>query len=203
MKKNSLLITSTLLLLFGNLLSPVQSAEPKMNDTLKTIFNRKSVRTYTDAPVSQEQLMTLVKAGMAAPTAVDMRPWDFIVITDKTILKKLADALPQQAKMVEHAAAAIVVTGDLNRQYGGKEAVFWTLDCSAATENILLAAESMGLGAVWTAAYPDPARITAIKTVLNIPQDVVPLNMIPIGVPTGIDKPKDKFNAKQIHMNGW
>ncbi len=173
-----------------------------MNDTLQTIFNRKSVRTYTGAPVSKDQLLMLVKAGMAAPTAVDRRPWDFIIITDKAILKKLSDS-SQHAKMTEHAAAAIVVTGDLNRQYGGKEAIYWTLDCSAATENILLAAESMGLGAVWTALYPDPDRINPVKSILSIPQDIVPLALIPIGVPTGSEKPKDKFNAKQIHQNGW
>ena len=176
--------------------------EVKMNDTLKTIFNRKSVRSYTDAAVSKEQLIMLSRAGMAAPTAVDSRPWDFILITDKAVLKKLAGVLPY-AKMAEQAAAAIIVTGDLDRQFGGKDASFWVFDCSAASENILLAAESMGLGAVWTAVYPDKERVLAVRKTLGIPEHIVPLNFIPIGVPTGKDKPKDKFNPKQIHENGW
>ena len=173
-----------------------------MNDTVKTIMNRKSVRAYSDAPVSEEQLMTLVKAGMAAPTAVDCRPWDFIVITDKAALKQLADALPY-AKMAGRAAAAIVVAGDQKRQYGGEGSSYWIMDCSAATENILLAAESMGLGAVWTSVFPEQDRIIATRKVLGIPDHVVPLNLIPIGVPAGETKAKDKFNPKQIHRDRW
>ena len=173
-----------------------------MNETLKTIMNRKSVRAYTSASVSEEQLMTLVKAGMAAPTAVDCRPWDFVVITDKAVLKQLADVLPY-AKMAASAGAAIVVTGDPKRQFGGESASFWMLDCSAATENILLAAESMGLGAVWTALYPDTERMSAARKILGIPGDIMPLNLIPVGVPAGENKPKDKFNPKQIHQDRW
>lgn len=199
MKKNAIIV---LCLLFTCFSSHLFAEDVKMNDTLKTIFSRKSVRTYANTPISQEQLMMLVKAGMAAPTAVDRRPWDFIVITDKPTLKKLADLSPH-AKMTEFAAAAIVVTGDLDQQFGGKDSTFWLLDCSAATENILLAAESMKLGAVWTAVYPDPQRIEVIRTALKIPDHVVPLNLIPIGVPAGDEKPKDKFDPKKIHQNTW
>jgi nitroreductase len=196
------LAVSALVLLSAAFATPAGAEEVQMNDTLKTIFARKSVRTYTDDPVPLDKLKLLVRAGMAAPTAVDKRPWDFIIVTNKATLKKLSDALPH-AKMTEHAAAAIVVTGDLNRQFGGKEALYWTLDCSAATENILLAAESLGLGAVWTAAYPDAARIQAVRSVLSIPADNVPLCVIPVGVPGGNEQPKDKFDAKQIHINKW
>jgi nitroreductase len=188
-------------LLLGWMLN-ANAQETKINPTLQTIFNRKSVRSYKDGAVTEEQLMMLARAGMAAPTAVDRRPWDFILITDKTVLKKLAEALPY-AKMANQAAAAIVVTGDLNRQYGGKDAVFWMLDCSAASENILLAAESMGLGAVWTAVFPDPGRILAVRTALGIPENVIPLNFIPIGIPVGNEKPKDKFDSQRIHKNNW
>lgn len=173
-----------------------------MNDTIKTIMNRKSVRAYKEGPVSKEQLEVIVKAGMAAPTAVDKRPWEFIVVTDKAMLKKLSDVLPY-AKMVEKAGAAIIVAGDIDRQMGGREADFWVVDCSAATENILLAIESLGLGAVWTAVYPDKERIEAVRKLLKIPSTVVPLNVIPVGIPTGAEKPKDKWNPKQLHWNGW
>ncbi|MDD2702806.1 MAG: nitroreductase family protein [Candidatus Omnitrophica bacterium] len=200
--KNILRVAGVGIWMLGSFLNPAAAQEAKMNDTLRTIFNRKSVRSYTDAAVSKEQLMTLVKAGMAAPTAVDRRLWDFILITDKAMLKKLAEALPY-AKMAGNAAAAIVVTGDLDRQFGGKDASLWMLDCSAASENILLAAESMGLGAVWTAVFPDQERILAVRKILGIPEHVVPLNFIPIGVPAGDEKPKDKFNPARIHINNW
>ncbi len=173
-----------------------------MNDTIKTIMNRKSVRAYKEGPVSKDQLEVIVKAGMAAPTAVDKRPWEFIVVTDKVMLKKLSDILPY-AKMVEKAGAAIIVAGDLDRQQGGRESDFWVVDCSAATENILLAIESLGLGAVWTAVYPDKERIETVRKLLKIPSTVVPLNVIPVGIPTGAEKPKDKWNPKQLHWNGW
>ena len=176
--------------------------EAVMNDTLKTIFSRKSIRSYRNEPVAKEKLEMLVRAGMAAPTAVDKRPWEFIVVTDRTVLKQLADALPY-AKMTDKAAAAIVVGGDVQKQWGGMESDYWIMDCSAATENILLAAESMGLGAVWTAIYPEDIFIRSVRQILGIPSHIVPLNLIPVGVPAGREKPKDKYNPAQIHWNKW
>jgi len=176
--------------------------ETIMNDTLKTIFSRKSIRSYKEEPVSKDKLEMLIKAGMAAPTAVDKRPWEFIVITDRKVLNQLADALPY-AKMASSAAAAIIVGGDVRKQWGGMESDYWIMDCSAATENILLAAESMGLGAVWTAIYPEDSRIRAVRQILGIPPHIVPLNLVPVGVPAGREKAKDKYDPKQIHWNKW
>lgn len=176
--------------------------EAVMNDTLKTIFARKSVRTYRSEAVSDEKLQVLVRAGMAAPTAVDKRPWEFVVVTDRAVLKQLADALPY-AKMADRAAAAIVVGGDVRKQWGGMESDYWIMDCSAATQNILLAAESMGLGAVWTAVYPEESRVRAVRQILGIPHHVVPLNLIPVGMPAGREKAKDKYDPRQVHWNKW
>ena len=173
-----------------------------MNETMKTILSRRSVRAYAAAPVSGEQLDGLVRAGMAAPSAVDARPWDFIVVTDKALLGQLAAALPY-AKMAAQAAAAIVVTGDIRRQHGGEGASFWLMDCSAATQNILLAAESLGLGAVWTAVYPEADRVAAVRKMLGIPAHVVPLNLIPIGVPAAKPKPADRYEAGLVHKDRW
>ena len=173
-----------------------------MNEALKNIMTRKSVRAFTDAPVSEAQLTELVKAGMAAPSAVDTRPWDFIVVTDKALLGQLAQGLPY-AKMTAQAAAAIVVTGDLRRQHGGEKALFWLMDCSAATENILLAAESLGLGAVWTALFPEAERISIVRKLLGIPEHSIPLNLIPLGVPAGKPCAKDKYDPARVHKNRW
>ncbi len=170
--------------------------------TLEIIHQRKSVRNYTDQQVSKEQLQTLVKAGMAAPTAVNKQPWAFIAINDREILDQLGDVLPY-AKMLKQATAAIVVCGDLDKTLPGEGQQFWIQDCSAATENVLLAAESIDLGAVWTAAYPNSERIRSVKDILNLPSKIIPLNVIAIGYPSGKDKPKDKWKPENLHWQKW
>ncbi|WP_293712339.1 nitroreductase family protein [uncultured Parabacteroides sp.] len=167
------------------------------NQTLETIFNRKSVRKYTERPVEKEKLETLVRAGMAAPSSRDRRPWEFVIVTDRDLLDKMGDGLPL-ARMLKETKQAIIVCGDTVKSGNA-----WQLDCSAAAQNILLAAESMGLGAVWTAAYPYPERIKIIRDALQLPEHILPLTVIPLGYPTGSEKPKDKYNKKQIHYNGW
>ena len=180
----------------------VFGGEKMENATTKTIFNRKSVRNYVETTVSPETLEFLVRAGMAAPTAMDRRPWEFIIINDKAIVKKLNDALPH-AKMAEKAGQAIVVAGNIEKQAGGKDATFWIMDCSAAVENILLAAESLGLGTVWTAVYPAADRLKPVIEILGLPSNIVPLAFIPVGKPDGSDKPKEKFDKEKIHWNHW
>lgn len=176
--------------------------DDKGNNTLEIIHQRKSVRNYTDKEVSKEQLEQLVKAGMAAPTAVNKQPWAFIVINDKATLNELGDKLPY-AKMAKKASAAIVVCGDLSKTLEGWEQEFWIQDCAAASQNILLAAESMSLGAVWTAAYPAEDRMATVSKTLNLPEHIIPLNVIPIGYPSGIEKPKDKWKSENLHWNKW
>jgi nitroreductase len=191
------------LILFAFFLSGnIVNAKDLENETLKTIFSRKSVRKYKNEPIEKDKIILLVKAGMAAPSAVDKRPWDFIVVTDKKILKELSDKLPY-AKMTQNAAVAIIVCGNIEKQYQGKDSVFWIMDCSAATENILIAAESLGLGAVWTAVYPEKERINSVKKILNIPENVIPLNVIPIGIPLSTEMPKNKYDPSQLHFNKW
>lgn len=174
----------------------------EQNDTLKTIHSRKSVRHYLEKQVTKDQLMTLVKAGMTAPTAGDKRPWSFIVVEDRKTLNSLADIM-QFGKMLKSASAAILVCGNPEKSFPGEMSAYWIQDCSAATENILLAVESIGLGAVWLGVYPGEARIKQVQKILGIPEKEIPLNIISIGYPKGDEKPKDKFNEKQIHWNTW
>lgn len=177
--------------------------ESKATVVMQNILSRKSVRAYTDQPVSRAQIDTLLRAAMAAPTGRDMRPWKFIVVDDKEMLKTLAGRLPY-AKMLPEAQAAVLICGDLSvTDDKGNPSTNWMFDCSAATENLLLAAESMGLGAVWTAVYPYDERLRHVMEVMQLPDYIVPLNVIPIGYPKGNPQPKDKYDTDNIHYNGW
>lgn len=167
-----------------------------MNETLQTIFARTSVRSYSSEPISQDTLEMIVKAGMAAPTGMNRQPWQFVVVSGDEAMKSLSEKIPQ-VRMLKEAAAAIVVLG--NPEISDN----WMLDCSAATENILLAAQSMGIGAVWTAGYPYPDRIAPITAALNIPSPWIPLCLIPMGYPSGENTPKDKWDPAKVHYNGW
>ena len=173
-----------------------------MNDTIKTIFNRTSVRRFTSAEVSRETLVLLAKCGMAAPSANNKQPWFILAVTDRQLLHALGDRLPY-AKMTREAAAALVVCGNLETDHAGSEKRYWVQDCSAVTENILLAAESLGLGAVWTAAYPNVDRMDTVREILNLPQNLVPLNVIPLGHPEGAPKSKEKWNEARFRFNGF
>jgi len=172
-----------------------------MTTCLKTIYSRKSVRSFTSQEVSIELLEELARAGMAAPSARNLQPWAFVIVTDRSTLDTLAERLPY-AKMLYEAPAAIAVCGDLSKAGDSPEG-YWVQDCSAATQNILLAAESMGLGAVWTGVYPRADRVFTVKQVLKLPDNVIPLNVIPIGYPKGEHLPKDKFKAENIHWQQW
>ncbi len=185
------------------LLLPVAFAEKegKMSDALSVIHNRKSVRSFTGEGVSKEALDKIVRAGMAAPTAVNMQPWAFVVVTDRKTLDTLAAGLPY-AKMLDKAGAAIVVCAIPDKAYE-KSREFAVIDSTCASQNILLAVEALGLGAVWTAAYPDTGRMEVVRKTLNIPEEIIPLNVIPVGHPTGKDQPKDKYKPENIHWEKW
>lgn len=163
----------------------------------EVIHSRKSVRSYTDQEVSNENLETLVRAGMAAPTGKNLQPWVFYIITDKQLLELLGKELPS-AKMLGSVYSAIMVCGDLSKADTTTYRNYWVMDCSAASENILLSAESMGLGACWTAVFPYDSRISTVRKLLDLPEHHIPLNMIPIGYPAGEESPKDKWKPDNV-----
>lgn len=171
-------------------------------DTRKIIFQRKSVREFTNEEVTDAQLEELVKAGMAAPSAINAQPWKFGIVTERSKLDRLGAELPF-AKMLKEAPAAIVVCGDLLKALTGTDKNYWVQDCAAATQNILLAAEDMGLGAVWTAAFPYEDRMKPVRKTLNLPEHLVPLNVIPVGHPKEDPKPKDKWNPENVFKNSY
>lgn len=172
----------------------------KGNEAFMSILSRVSVRRYADTPVSAEQLSAILHAAMSGPSAVNRQPWEFIVIDDRDLLARLADALPY-AKMTAHAPAAIVVCGNKDRFLSGADDNLWEQDLSAASENILLAAHAIGLGGVWTCIYPHEERIAPVRSILNIPEKLVPFNLIPVGYPEENHAPIDKWRPERVHLN--
>lgn len=170
-------------------------------DTFSVIHSRKSVKSFTGAAVSPEKLDKIIRAGMAAPTAVNKQPWSFVIVTDKKKIDELAAGLPT-ARGIDKAGAVIIVCTEPNKAYLQSKD-FAIIDASLASENILLATEAMGLGGHWTASYPYEDKMKHVRTVLGIPTGVIPLNVILVGVPTGEDKPKEKYQKDKIHWGKW
>ena len=171
-------------------------SQPKEPSALDVIMTRTSIRSFTGDPVTQDQLETILKAGMAAPSAINLQPWKFVVMTDKDKIAGTFGNNPRGADMFTKAGAVIVVCGDTS-------SMFWFEDCSAAAENILLAAHALNLGAVWTAGYPAQDRVKPVSEALNLPENIVPLCIIPVGVPAEDPQPKDKWNPSNIHYEKW
>jgi len=171
-------------------------------DLLDVIYTRRSVRKFTGEKVKKDDLYAMLRAGMSAPSARNVQPWAFVVVTGRDSLDQLCEALPY-AKMLDKAGAAIIVCGipDKDDTYAKK---YWVMDCSLASGNILLAAHALGYGAVWTAVHADNEKIKSVRKILSIPDNIIPLNVMPIGVPTDRDaKPVDKFKEENIHWEKW
>ena len=177
MKKLSMAMLICMAALTASMSAEAQKSDSYKNSALENIATRTSVRSYLHKPVDATTIEQLLRAGMAAPTAVNRQPWHFVVVTDRAQLAALAKANPH-AGMLMKAPLAIVVCGDMKKALDGEAREFWVQDCSAATENILLAANALGLGAVWTGTYPDRKRCEAVSAVLKLPDHLIPLNTI-------------------------
>ena len=164
---------------------------------INNIMTRTSIRQYTNEPVSKADIETMLRAGMAAPTAVNRQPWHFVAVTDKEKLAELAG----RRGMIQQAGVAIVVCSNMDKAMQGPAQAFWIQDCSAATENILLAANALGLGAVWTGCYPMEDRVAEVSKVLKLPKTIVPLCVIAIGHPAEQPTPKDKWKPENVSYN--
>ncbi len=164
---------------------------------VQTIFARRSIRKYTAEPVAEKSVKTLLEAAMAAPSSSNRKPWHFIVTTDRKRLDSLADAHPY-GKMLFHAPLCIVVCGDpaISKHP-------WVQDCSAATENLLLAVAALDLGAVWLGVYPDEERIAFTRRILDIPETIFPLNLISIGHKAEEKAPRTQYDEARAHREKW
>jgi nitroreductase len=164
------------------------------------LLTRRSIRKYTGEVIEKDKILALIRAGMYAPSANNKRPWHFIIIDDREIMKRIMEAHPY-ASMLSEASHAIAVCGDDSLQNGVD---YYKFDCSNASQNILLAAHSMGLGAVWLAVEPRAERIAAIVRILGLPPGIHPVSLISVGVPVSIPSNiPDRFEESKIRMNRW
>ena len=168
-------------------------------DMLDAIFTRRSIRKYTDRTVPDEMVSRLLKAAMAAPSAGNGQAWQFIVIRDRALLDAIPKFHPYSA-MLKYASVAILICGDLTLE---KIKGYWVQDCSAATQNLLLAATAAGLGAVWTGVYPMEDRVAGMRQLLDLPEHVIPLSLVPVGFPAEQPGRADRFDQARIHHDRW
>lgn len=197
MKRNLLIVFSMAAVILSSCCSKPQSAEEQV---VNNILTRVSVRHFTDERPSEEQVQTLLRCAMAAPSAVNRQPWAFIVVDDPALLKQIGDSLPN-TRVQNNAQLCFVLCGDLNKTLEGEGQEFWIHDVSACTENLLLAAHAMGLGAVWCAIQPNAERIRLARQILNIPDHLIPLCIVPVGYPAEQPAPKDKWKEENIFRN--
>lgn len=166
---------------------------------MEAILNRRSIRRYTPQPVPDDMIENLLRAAMAAPSAGNEQPWHFIVIKDRAVLDQLPTVHPY-AQMTKQAPMAILVCGDLDLVAHGE---MWVQDCSAATENLLIAVQAKGLGAVWLGVYPREERIKGLRKLLGIPDSIFPFALLPIGYPGEKKPPSKRFKKSRIHYDRW
>lgn len=166
---------------------------------MEAILKRRSIRQFTDQPIAKDDLTTLLRAAMMAPTARNCQEWEFVVVQNKDTFKKMMHVHPY-AKMLEQAACAIVVCGNTQREHAPG---YWMADCGAATQNILLAATSLGIGSVWLGVYPNEERMAGLAKLLGLPDYVKPLNIIALGYPNEKKEDVDRFDPAKIHTEKW
>jgi nitroreductase len=168
-------------------------------EALQAIFTRRSIRYFRSDPVPERMMQTLLEAAMQAPSAGNQQPWQIIVISERTLLDAIARFHPY-AQMCLSAPLAMLICGNVTdlRHEG-----MWPQDCAAASQNVLLAAHALGLGAVWVGVLPNQERMRAFSVLLNLPQHIVPFSLIPCGFPGEEKPPTRRFDAARVHHNGW
>lgn len=168
-------------------------------DAIEAILTRRSIRRYHPEPVSQEQVKKLLECAMAAPSAGNQQPWQFVVVEDRPTLDAIT-TVQTHSMMLKESALAIVICGD---SAACKIASMWACDCSAATQNILLAAHATGLGSCWCGVYPNESVMSGLRRLLGIPETVSPFSIIAIGHPAEQKPPADRYNEARVHRNKW
>lgn len=168
-------------------------------ETLDAIKTRRSIRKFKVQPVSRDLINKMLEAAMFAPSAGNEQPWQFIVLEERKILDEIP-RICSTAAMCRQASAAVLVCGDASLE---KYPEFWVQDCSAAVENLLLAAHASGLGAVWAGIYPIKDRVEGFKKMFSLPDCITPFALIPIGYPEQVPTQPKRYKEERVHYNGW
>lgn len=168
-------------------------------DVLNAILTRRSIRKFTGESIKEEDLNILLKSGFQAPSAHNYQPWHFVVVRDENIIDRIVEFHPY-AKMLPKAGCGIIVCGDEEKQ---PNRGFLVEDCSAAIQNMLLAAHGIGLGAVWCGIYSVDKLVDSAKDVLGLPENIIPIGMVVVGVKDEEKEPTDRYDVNKIHYNGW
>ncbi len=170
---------------------------------MDAILNRRSIRRYTEQPLSREEIELLLTAAMSAPSCVNSRDWSFIVVTDKDMLQRMAAGNGRPAEPLKQAAAGILICGDLSRAFP-KAPEYWVIDCAIAAENICIAAQAMGIGSVWLGTWPQMDRVKKQSSIFSLPEHIVPHSIIALGYPD--EKPRLRssvYEADRVHFERW
>jgi len=168
-------------------------------DAIDAILTRRSIRKYSKKTINDNTIRQLLETAFSAPSASNRQPWHYIIIDEREKLDAVSNFHPY-AKMLKNAKKAILVCGDLRLE---KLHGYLSLDCSASTENILIAAHAKGLGACWLGIYPREERITKIKKLLNLPKHILPISLISLGYPAEHKTKEDRYNEARVHYNEW
>lgn len=168
---------------------------------MKAILERRSIRKYLDRQIPKESIKEILRAGMSAPSAGNAQPWQFIVLEEKSILHRIPE-IQSSSQMLKQASHAIVICGDMNlkNKFVGE---LWVQDCSAATENMLIMAQDLGLGAVWLGVYPMEEIVEGIKRLLDLPDHIIPFSIVALGYPAESKDASDRYNEARVHWNQW
>ncbi len=171
-----------------------------MNETINTIFARRSIRKYEEKPVEKEKIEWLLKAGFAAPSAKDSRPYEFIVVTEKAQMDKIREGLTYGNY---NAPAAIIVCANKTVAAERVKGEMWPQDCSAAIQNVMVAAVSINLGTVWLGVYPISERVTKVTEILEIPAHVTPLGIVYVGYKAEQKEPRHRYDESKVHWEKY
>ncbi len=169
------------------------------NDKIDWILQRRSIRKYSDKKISREEIDTILKVAMYAPSAMNKQPWHFVVIDDRELLNKFMEFHPH-ASFLKYASHAILVCGDEQEQHDDG---FWVMDCGAATENMLLAAHGLGIGACWIGIHPREKRKEQTKELFSLPEHVAPFALVSLGYPLEPRPMPERYHPEKIHSNNW
>ena len=168
-------------------------------NTEESLLNRRSIRKYTSEKIENSIILEIIKAGMYAPSAVNKRPWHFIIIDEQKRMKEIMEAHPH-SKMLSSASHAILVCGDMKLQH---DTGYWLADCGAATQNLLLAAHSKGIGSCWVGIYPREQRMKDMKKIFNLPEHIEAFALVSLGFPAEEKTHPDRYEPEKIRWNGW